>query len=119
MESHRRSKAPDSLEPVLLEDGGEVRFGDIVNEGAVTKYATSVTRRRELRVPLDDPSRQGLDVIAVDGIRQAHEQYPSADRVDLLARDFAHLRWHAEIQPQLYEHLEENVLIVSVGLEMF
>ena len=81
------SQAPHVPQLALLQDGGEVRFGDIIHEGAVVEDDGAVTGGRDLGMPIGNAEGQRLDLVPSDALVKAGDQRASADGVDGLARD--------------------------------
>ena len=63
---------------MVLQDGCEVRLGDVVREGAV---ADDVASRCEFGMPLGDAEGQRLCVPAGDLLVEVGDQRPSADGI--------------------------------------
>src|ERR1035437_3431227 len=80
-------QASDVSQPVLLEDRGQVRLGHIVEKRAVAEDNHAFASRRKIPTPLNNPERQGLDVLASDRFRKADQQRSRADAMDRLPRD--------------------------------
>jgi hypothetical protein len=63
---------------VLLEDGGEVRFGDIIGKGAIAEDHIRFTGRGHLLVPGNDAKRQRFYFRGGDLFGEADQKRASA-----------------------------------------
>jgi len=108
---------------MLLEDGGEIGFGDIIREGAVAEDNGGVTGGLEFTMPGHQRQGQGFHIGEGDGGGEAHHQGAGADRMKgvVLSRaawQGALFDGHAEVEAKFEEQLKEDVLLAAVAFEM-
>lgn len=70
---------------MLLEDGGKVCLGHIIGKGAVPEYHSGINGRFQFLVPVDDSLSERFNGVAINALRQAHQQCPSTNAVHSLA----------------------------------
>ena len=103
---------------MLVENGVQVGFGDIVAEGAVPEHAGGVADRGQLVVPADDTQRQGFDFVPADLFRQTGKEHTAADGMDGLAGNVPVFHGHAEVQAELEQQLVEQISLAAARFDV-
>ena len=103
---------------MLLENGGEIRLGDIIGEGAVTKDNSRLACGVQFLVPVDHTERQRFDICNSNPFGEAHQKRPSADTLYLLSAEGLLLDGHTQVKPKLQQQFVEDVNLVPVGFDV-
>lgn len=80
-------QAPHVFDASLVEDGGQVGFGDVISKGAVTEHAGAVAGWGLRLVPGNNPLSQVFHLAAGYLLGQAGQQNATADAVHGFAGD--------------------------------
>ena len=84
---------------MLLEDRGQVSFGNIIGKGAVPENDSGITGRRQRLVPSDDPERQCLYFGCRDLFSHAGKKGAHADAVDNFPGNCFLLHRQRQVEP--------------------
>lgn len=96
---------------MLVEDRGQVRFGDIVSEARIKEHACGFTNRGKFLVPCDNTKGQRISVSTTDGFVQTHEEGTGTDGVDLFGGDQLLFDGYCQIKSKLEEKFVEDVCL--------
>ncbi len=112
------SQASDVPEATLFKNGREVCLGDIVGKGAVAKHDSGFAGWRERVMPVSDPGRQRLHIIAGDRFAETSEERTGTDRVHRFAGNSPGLNGNAKIETKFQQQPIEDVLLRAVVFDV-
>lgn len=103
---------------MLFEDGRDIRFGGVVDEGGITKDDMSGARGSEHFMPFGDSVTKIGYIVEFDSFLETNEKRARSDRVNNLSRDCLLLCRKTEIESKLKNNFKKNILIGSIGFQV-